>query len=117
MTTPLKSILLVLAASFIGSFGAVFLKAGAGRLHRHLRTLFLNWRLAAGVAMYVLSLVFYMAGIREGELSVLYPMISLGYIWTMLWSRLFFNEPVSHKKVVGLVFILAGIVLLNTGNR
>ena len=39
MTTPLKSILLVLIASFIGSFGAVFLKAGAGRLHREL-----DWR-------------------------------------------------------------------------
>lgn len=117
MTTPIKSILLVLAASFIGSFGAVFLKAGAGRLHRHLHTLIFNWRLAAGVGMYVLSLVFYMAGIREGELSILYPMVSLGYIWTMLWSRLFFKEPISRRKVAGLVLILAGIVLLNSSNR
>ena len=117
MTTPLKSILLVLLASFIGSFGAVFLKAGAGRLHREIHTLLFNWRLAAGVGMYVLSLVFYMAGIREGELSILYPMISLGYIWTMLWSKLFFHEPVSRKKVAGLALILAGIILLNAGNR
>lgn len=117
MTTPLKSILLVLLASFIGSFGAVFLKAGAGRLHRELHTLLLNWRLAAGIGMYVLSLVFYMAGIREGELSILYPMVSLGYIWTMLWSRLFFREPISRKKVAGLALILVGIVLLNAGNR
>lgn len=117
MTTPLKSILLVLTASFIGSFGAVFLKAGAGRLHRDLRTLLFNWRLAAGVGMYVLSLVFYMAGIREGELSILYPMVSLGYLWTMLWSKLFFHEPISRKKVAGLVLILAGIVMLNAGNR
>jgi drug/metabolite transporter (DMT)-like permease len=117
VTTPLKSILLVLTASFIGSFGAVFLKAGAGRLHREIRTLIFNWRLAAGVGMYVLSLVFYMAGIREGELSILYPMVSLGYIWTMLWSKLFFHEPISQKKVAGLALILAGIVLLNAGNR
>lgn len=117
MTTPLKSILLVLMASFIGSFGAVFLKAGAGRLHRELHTLLFNWRLAAGVGMYVLSLVFYMAGIREGELSILYPMVSLGYIWTMLWSKLFFHEPISRKKVAGLALILVGIILLNAGNR
>ena len=117
MTTPLKSILLVLMASFIGSFGAVFLKAGAGRLHRDVKTLLYNWRLAAGISMYVISLVFYMAGIREGELSILYPMVSLGYIWTMLWSRLFFQEPISTRKITGLVLILGGIVMLNVGNR
>lgn len=117
MKTPLSSILLVLAASFIGSFGAVFLKAGAGRLHRELATLLFNWRLAAGVAMYLASFVFYYMGVRQGELSVLYPMVSLGYIWTLLWSRLFFGEPVSRLKVAGLALIIGGIVVLNLGNR
>jgi len=114
--TPLSSILLVFAASFIGSFGAVFLKMGAGRLHRELRSLFLNWRLAAGVALYLLSFVFYFMGLRVGELSVLYPMVALGYIWTMLWSRMFFGEPFSRRKVGGIALILAGVVLLKVGS-
>jgi multidrug transporter EmrE-like cation transporter len=117
LKTPASSIALVLAASFIGSFGAVFLKAGAGRLHRELSTLFLNWRLAAGVALYLLSFVFYYLGVREGELSVLYPMVSLGYLWTLLWSRLFFGEPLTRRKVTGLALIIAGIVILNIGGR
>lgn len=117
MTTPLSSILLVFFASFIGSFGAVFLKMGAGRLHRDVKTVLLNWRLAVGVAVYLLSFIFYYLGVREGELSVLYPMVSLGYIWTLAWSRLFFKEPVSHRKVIGIGLIMAGIVVLNLGNR
>jgi multidrug transporter EmrE-like cation transporter len=116
MNTPLKSILLVFAASFIGSFGAVFLKMGAGRLHRELSSLLLNWRLAAGVLLYLLSFVFYFLGLREGELSVLYPMVALGYIWTMLWSRLFFGEPFSRRKVGGIALILVGVVLLKAGS-
>jgi len=117
VTTPLRSIVLVFLASFIGSFGAVFLKMGAGRLHRDLRTVILNWRLAVGVGVYLLSFVFYYLGLREGELSVLYPMVSLGYIWTLVWSRLFFREPISGRKVFGLAMIMAGIVVLNLGNR
>lgn len=117
MKTPLSSIAFVLLASFIGSFGAVFLKSGAGRLHRELHTLLLNWRLAAGVALYLLSFVFYYLGVREGELSVLYPMVSLGYLWTLLWSRLFFGEPFTQRKLTGLALILAGIVVLNLGGR
>jgi undecaprenyl phosphate-alpha-L-ara4N flippase subunit ArnE len=113
MSTPAKSIFLVLIASFIGSFGAVFLKFGAGRLHRRISTLLFNWRLAAGVALYLLSFVFYFLGVREGELSVLYPMVALGYIWTMFWSRLFFGEPLTRRKAGGILLILAGVALLN----
>lgn len=109
--------LLVLLASFIGSFGAVFLKSGAERLHRQLRSLLLNWRLAAGIAFFLLSSFFFVLGIRRGELTVLYPMVALGYIWTLFWSRLFFGEPFSRNKFLGIGLILAGIVLLNLGNR
>ena len=117
MKTPFSSMLLVLVASFIGSFGAVFLKSGAGRLHRQFRTLLLNWRLALGVAFYLLSSFFFVLGVRQGELTVLYPMVSLGYVWTLLWSRLFFRESITRNKLLGIGLVLVGVVLLNLGNR
>ena len=115
MTTPASSVGLVLLASFIGSFGAVFLKSGAGRLHLRWDTVLLNWRLVAGVAAFVLSSMFFVAGVKHGELSVLYPMASLGYVWTMIWSRIFFGEPLTRGKFVGVAMILAGIVCLGYG--
>ncbi len=117
MKTPFSSILLVFGAACVGSFGSVFLKAGAGRLHRNLSTLLLNWRLGAGVFMFVASSLLFIAGIRRGELTILYPMVSLGYIFTLLWSRLFFGEPLTRNKLAGLAMILSGIVLLSLGNR
>lgn len=117
MTTPLSSIGLVLLASFIGSFGAVFLKLGAGRLCWDWRALVFNYRLAVGVGFFLLSSYFFILGVRVGELSVLYPMVSLGYIWTLFWSRLFFHEPLTRNKFLGLALILAGIVFLGLGNR
>ncbi|MCL4851439.1 MAG: EamA family transporter [Bryobacteraceae bacterium] len=116
MTTPVSSMVLVLIGSFIGSFGAVFLKSGAGRTNC-LKTLLLNPRLVAGVTLFLLSTVFYLSGIREGELTILYPMVSLGYVWTLLWSRLFFKEPLTRNKFLGLGMILAGIIVLSFGNR
>ena len=117
MTTPTSSMLLVMLASFIGSFGAVFLKSGATKLKMDWRTLAYNWRLAAGVCSFLLSSVFFVMGVRQGELTILYPMNSLGYLWTLLWSRLFFGEPLTRNKFLGLGMILIGVAFLGLGNR
>jgi drug/metabolite transporter (DMT)-like permease len=109
------SMLLVFIASVIGSFGAVFLKLGAARLDGTVLS-FLNSRLALGVALFLGSSVFYSLGIRGGQLSVLYPMVSLGYIWTLLWSKLFFNEPLTRTKFAGLGLILLGVFFVGLGS-
>jgi multidrug transporter EmrE-like cation transporter len=114
--TPLSSILLVLLASLIGSFGAVFLKLGAAPMKNGLRHIF-NLKLLAGVSLFVGSSVPFVMGLRHGELSVLYPMVSLGYVWTMVWSRIFFGEPITRAKVGALAMILTGIVCIGAGGR
>lgn len=116
MTTPVSSMLMVLAASFIGSFGAVFLKAGAAHLHKGFWHIF-NVKLAAGVVFFLASSVAFVAGIRHGELSVLYPMVSLGYVWTLFWSRLFFKESFTKAKFVGLALILVGVFFVGLGSK
>jgi multidrug transporter EmrE-like cation transporter len=115
-STPLSSILLVLLASLIGSFGAVFLKLGAEPLKNGMRYIF-NWKLLVGVLLYVGSSVPFVIGLKHGELSVLYPMVSAGYVCTMFWSRLFFNEPITRAKVGALAMILAGLVCISSGGR
>ena len=116
MATPTSSIILVLLASFIGSFGAVFLKLGAERISGPLTRLFTNYWLAVGIVLYLLSSVFYMMGVSQGQLTVLYPMVSIGYIWAILWARVFFKEPFTLAKVGGLLMIIFGVGLINFGN-
>ncbi len=113
-STLAVSMLLVLAASLVGSFGAAFLKMGSAKVNRNPLS-FLNPHLAAGVALYLGSSVFYALGIRGGQLSILYPMVSLGYIWTMIWARIFFKEAFNRQKIAGLTLILLGVVLVGVG--
>jgi drug/metabolite transporter (DMT)-like permease len=117
MSTPVSSMAWVLLGSFIGSFGAVLLKAGARHVKLNLVALLKNWRLAAGVGAYVLSSVFFVLGLRNGELSILYPMVSLSYIWTVFWSKTFFGEKLTSAKFYALGLILFGVALLGMGTR
>jgi multidrug transporter EmrE-like cation transporter len=117
LTTPISSMAWVATGAFIGSFGAVGLKAGAKRLEYSIVGLLSNWRLAGGIVAYLLSSVFFVKGVSNGELSILYPMVSVGSLWTLLWSRIFFQEPWTRSKVIGISLILAGVGLLGLGSR
>jgi multidrug transporter EmrE-like cation transporter len=117
MTTPISSMVLVLVASLIGSVGAIFLKSGAHQLNRDWKSLAFNWRLALGIGTYLLSSVLFVKGMSNGELSVLFPLVSVGYVCTLLWSRLFFHEVITKVKVAGVGLILIGIVCLGLGGH
>lgn len=103
-----------MSASVIGSLGALFLKMGAAHLKRGLRYL-INPQLTIGIALFVGSSVPFLMGLRHGELSVLYPMVSLGYVCSLFWSRWFLNEPIGRGKIGALVLIVAGIVCIGIG--
>lgn len=115
--TPLYiSLLLVLAATIVGSFGAVFLKMGAALIDNSRVTTMINSRLLIGVALYLGSSVFYAFGIKGAQLSVVYPMVSLSNVWALMWSKWFFNEPLTRDKILGLVLILIGVCFVGMGN-
>lgn len=105
----------VSVGAVIGSLGAVGLKAGANHLQFNVRALLTNWKLGLGLGLYLISTVFYVKGISRGEISVLFPLVSLGYVWTAIWSRVFFGESMTRAKYAGLALILIGCVLLGIG--
>jgi drug/metabolite transporter (DMT)-like permease len=107
----------VSVGAVIGSLGAAGLKAGSEHVRMDIRALLTNWRLALGLGLYLISTVFYVKGISRGEISVLFPLVSLGYVWTAIWSKLFFGETMTRTKYLGLGLIFAGCVLLGLGKR
>jgi drug/metabolite transporter (DMT)-like permease len=117
MTTPVSSMVLVLVGAVIGSLGSIFLKSGAHAVNRHWTSIAFNWRLALGIVTYLLSSVLFVKGMSNGELSILFPLVSLGYVCTMVWSKLFFNEVITTMKLAGVGLILIGIAFLGYGSQ
>lgn len=113
MATSLWAALAVVVASIIASFGALFLKYGANKLSRKtIKQVYRNHHLFLGVLFYGLSSVFFIVALKYGELSVLYPLTSLGYVWIALLSIKFLKEKMNFFKWMGIVCILVGVSLI-----
>lgn len=108
--------LMVLIAAFVGSWGALLFKQGADKLEFNLRALVGNVELMKGLAVYAAGTIFYIIGIKGGELSVLFPLVSTGYIWTCLLSVKYLKERMNTLKWAGIGCIILGVSLIGLGS-
>lgn len=116
MTTELWAVALVLIGAIIGSFGSLYFKMGSDKLSRNVKELKRNYKLFYGFTLYGISSIFYMISLKGGELSVLYPLCSTGYIWIAILSIKFLGEKMNLYKWMGLLVIIFGISLIGLGN-
>jgi multidrug transporter EmrE-like cation transporter len=72
----------------------------------------LNAWFLAGLVLYAVSVLNWLIVLGRMELSVAYPLMSLGYILTLLIGAWLFHEPVTVVRVVGVLVIILGVVLI-----
>jgi len=115
--TDIMMLVLILVAAIIGSVGALFLKIGSAKFRIHFSIkgiveILTNYKLMFGVLLYGLSSVFFIMALRLGELSVVYPLTSLSYIFVAFLSVYFLKEKMNWYKWAGIGFIILGVVLV-----
>lgn len=110
--TTFFAMTLVAIATLIGAWGALYFKLGANQLKDKLLENLKNKELWIAVICYGGSSIFFLWGLRGGDLSVLYPITSLTYIWVALLSIKILKETMNSYKWLGIVFILIGVTLI-----
>jgi len=115
---------LILLATFIGSFGPIFLKRASDKLNREafsgvsslIRATAGNFSLVVGLCFYGASFILYMIALSASELSVVYPLVSLSYVWVCLLSVAMLKERMSRQKWVAIFLIILGATMVGLGS-
>lgn len=68
-----------------------------------------------GLTCYVLSVVVWIVGLSRVDVSIAYPMLSLGYVVNAFAAWYLFGEALSMQRLVGIGIILVGVVVLARG--
>ena len=72
------------------------------------------WVISAFAAA-LLASVFWMAAMTRLQLSFAYPFMSLAFVLVMVASAIFFNEPITTLKVVGIALVIIGLIVGSQG--
>ena len=113
---------LVLTGVLLNAFAQLLLKAGTnvvGHFEFQLDNLIpIGMKIAfqpyilGGMACYAVSLMVWIMALSRVPVSIAYPMLSIGYVVNAVVAYFWFGEPLVAQKLLGLGFIVIGVVLV-----
>ncbi len=118
----LVSFALVLTGVLLNAAAQLLLKAGVkdmGIIQLSPATIFsaglklaLEPHILGGLTCYVISVVVWILALSRVQVSIAYPMLSLGYVVTAFIAWAFLGETVNAMRITGIAVIIVGVFLV-----
>lgn len=116
------SFVLVVVGVLLNAVAQLFLKAGTNALGTLFQTgsnIFLSVfriifepHIFGGLSCYVFSVGIWIIALSRVEVSIAYPMLSIGYVVNALAAWYLFGESISPLRVAGILVIMVGVYLV-----
>lgn len=113
---------LVLCGVLLNAAAQLLLKAGTNAVgafeFSRDNILPVGWKLASephiigGLACYVVSVVVWIMALSRVEVSIAYPMLSIGYVVNAIAAWYLFGEAVTAMRMTGIGFIIVGVFIV-----
>ena len=115
--------LLLLAAILCGVVGQFSLKAGAkilgpigaANLVEKITAMATQPLIIAGLSLYAISSIGFIVVRSRGKISIVSPLLSISYLFTVLGGKIVFNEPLPPLRLVGVGLIMTGVIFVLRG--
>jgi drug/metabolite transporter (DMT)-like permease len=111
-----KGIVYALICTIIVSVAQILLKLGSESFEISISQIY-NFPLILGGLLYVSGAFILIKAFKYGEMSVVYPVMALSYVFVTLLSFKYLGEMVSRQKFFGIFVIIIGVFLIGKGGR
>lgn len=120
----LKDIFLIVFSVMLAAVGQFLLKMGMLKVGRMddlarapsmLLSAFTNPMVIAGLSVFAVSALSWLLVLSRVNLSIAYPMVSLGYVAVVILSHFILNEHIKPITIVGCLIIGLGVFLIARG--
>ncbi len=110
------AIYLVILTTLLTALGQIFFKYASKTFELNLYALITNHFLILGLFFYGIASITLIMGLRKGEISTLYPIIALSYVWVLLASFFLFKEQIVTLQIIGIIMIILGVSVMGVAN-
>lgn len=110
------------AGILLNAAAQLLLKAGTNRLGlvslvpetlpSTLWQLLTNLPIMGGLFLYGISVLTWIAGLSRVDVSIAYPLLSLGYVVNAVAAYFLFGEMITWQRALGIGIILIGVYIL-----
>ena len=118
-----NALIMVACATLIQLVAQLLIKQGASQLGANPTLIqsalgmFTVLPLFSGYALYGLFTVVMVFALKHGELSMLYPVMALSYVWVAIVSVVWLKEPINAAEIAGIAAIVGGVAVLGRGDK
>ena len=112
-----SAIILAFICTIFISFAQLFLKLGADRIEPSFVLIITNASLIIGFVLYALGALVLVSALKHGDLSVVYPFLSLSFIWVALLSLIFLGETLLLMQWFGIFLVIIGVSFVGWGAK
>lgn len=102
--------MLIIVMTFMGATASFFFKRASAS--NGFKQLILNRFIYIGGIIYIISAGVNILVLRYLDYSIVLPLTSFTYIWTMVFSYFFLKEKININKVAGVGLIIVGAILI-----
>lgn len=99
-------VLLFIISIILASFSQIILKKGSKE-----KNIFINKYTIVGYLLMLISTLFTLYGYKGVQLSLSQILQSLSFIFVAILSKVFLNEKISGKTIIGICLIIVGIII------
>ncbi len=104
-------LLILILSVLIASFSQILLKKSAEKTYSSVIREYLNLYVICGYGMMFLSMLLTIIAYSGMEFTNVQIVEATGYIMVLILSCFFFREKITREKVLGMLFIFAGIAV------
>ena len=112
----------IITGIFLNAIAQLLLKKGTnaiGAIHLNADNWFsigiqlaTQWPIIGGLTCYVISVAVWIIGLSRVDVTIAYPMLSIGYIVAALGAWYFLGEVMSLQRILAILIIIVGVALL-----
>lgn len=113
----LRPIIFIFISTLFVSIAQMFWKFASQSFSFTFQGIFLNLHLYLGFFIYGFALILLLLALRDGDLSIVYPILGTSYMWVLLIAKFYFKEYISLTNLVGVFIIILGIIFITQGNH